>query len=209
MTSQLAPADGLLERSDELSALGERLAAVGATSHGRPVLVRREALHGADEATLDVLRLLVRRVESVPALIVGSFRDDELERAHPLRLVLGELGTSRSRTRLKLDGLSPAAVAELAEPHGVDADELYRTTAGNPFFVVEVLAGGAAEIPDTVRDAVFARAARLSPAGRELVEAVAVVPLRTELWLLEALAGDAVDALDECLASGMLTSEAG
>jgi DNA-binding CsgD family transcriptional regulator/tetratricopeptide (TPR) repeat protein len=166
-----------------------------------------EDVHWADEATLDVLKLLARRVETVPALVIASYRDDELDRRHPLRLVLGELATSRPVVRLKLAALSPAAVVELAEPHAVDADELYRKTAGNPFFVVEALASQAEEIPDTVRDAVFARAARLSPAARQLLEAVAVVPQRAELWLLEALAGEAIDGLDECLTSGMLASE--
>jgi predicted ATPase len=90
----------------------------------------------------------------------------------------------------------------------VDAEELYRKTAGNPFFVVEALATGVEGIPDTVRDAVLARAARLSPAAGEILEAVAVVPPRAELWLLEALAGVAAGPLDECLASGMLVAEA-
>jgi DNA-binding CsgD family transcriptional regulator/tetratricopeptide (TPR) repeat protein len=166
-----------------------------------------EDAHWADEATLDVLRLLARRVETVPALIVVSFRDDELDRVHPLRIVLGELATSRSVERLKLAPLSPAAVAQLADPHAVDAEELYRKTAGNPFFVVEALASQADEIPNTVRDAVLARAARLSPRARRLLEAVAIVPLQAELWLLEALDGEGTDALEECLASGMLASD--
>ena len=164
-------------------------------------------MHWADEATLDVLRLLARRVETVPALVIASYRDDELDPAHPLRIVLGELTTTQNVGRMKLVLLSPGAVAQLAEPYGVDADELYRKTAGNPFFVVEALAAGAEGIPETVREAVLARAARLSPAARTVLEAVAVVPPQAELWLLEALAGEAVNGLDECLTSGMLTSE--
>jgi hypothetical protein len=147
-------------------------------------------------------------VETVPALVVASYRDDELDRAHPLRILLGELARSRTVTRLKPARLSPGAVTQLAEPYEVDADELYRKTAGNPFFVVEALATKAEGIPDTVRDAVLARAARLSPDGGRLLEAVAVVPPKAELWLLEALAGDAVDGLDECLTSGMLVAQA-
>src|SRR6266545_1238613 len=168
-----------------------------------------EDVHWADEATLDVLRLLARRVEAVPALVVVSYRDDQLDRAHPLRIVLGELATSRAVGRVRLGRLSPVAVARLAEPYGVDAGELYRKTGGNPFFVVEALASGAGGIPDTVRDAVLARAARLSPAGLGLLEAVAVVPPQAEPWLLEALAGGAADALEECLASGMLVAGPG
>ena len=172
-----------------------------------PTVFVLEDVHWADEATLDVLRLLARRVETVPALLVASYRDDELDRAHPLRIILGELATSRTVGRMKLARLSPRAVARLAEPYGVDAVELYRKTVGNPFFVVEALAAGAEGIPDTVRDAVLARAARLSSAAGAVLEAVAVVPPQAELWLLEALIGAEADRLDECVTSGMLVVE--
>src|SRR4029453_8372500 len=94
---------------------------------GRPpsVFVLEDA-QWADEATLDVLRLLSRRAETVPALIVASYRDDEFDRAHPLRIVLGELGASQIAGRLKLAALSPAAVAVLADPHGVAGGRRYR-----------------------------------------------------------------------------------
>jgi tetratricopeptide (TPR) repeat protein len=167
-----------------------------------PTVLVLEDLHWADEATLDVVSLLVPRIASAPALVLASYRDDELDRAGQLRVLLGEL--VRRPGRLKLAPLSPAAVAELAAPHGADADELYRRTGGNPFFVVEVLAGGGERMPDTVRDAVLARAARLSQAAGRLLEAVAVVPGAVELWLLEALAGELADHLDE--AAGMLSA---
>jgi DNA-binding CsgD family transcriptional regulator/tetratricopeptide (TPR) repeat protein len=173
--------------------------------HASSVLVL-EDVHWADEATLDVVRLLGRKVEGVPALVLVSYRD-ELDRVHPLRILTGELSTSPAVRRLRVDPLSPQAVARLAEPHGVDADDLYRKTAGNPFFVTEVLAAADAEIPNTVRDAVLARAARLSSTARALLEAVAVVPPRGEPWLLEALAPEALDHVEECLASGMLSSD--
>src|SRR6266540_2162269 len=155
-----------------------------------PTILVLEDVHWADEATLDVLRLLGRKVEAVPALILVTYRDDELDRDHPLRIVVGELATRRAVERLEVEPLSPAAVARLAEPHGIDADELHRTTGGNPFFVTEVLAASEERIPPTVRDAVLARAARLSPAARELLEAIAVAPKKTETWLLEELAAD-------------------
>jgi DNA-binding CsgD family transcriptional regulator/tetratricopeptide (TPR) repeat protein len=171
-----------------------------------PRLLVLEDLHFADEATLDVFTLLVRRAEATPALVVGTCRDDALENAHPLRRVLGELATAGVR-RLKLAPLSPDAVGQLAAPHGVDGQALYDKTGGNPFFVVEVLAGGSEEIPPTVKDAVLARAMGLSPIARQLLEAAAVVPQRAELWLLEALAGAAVEAVDECVGAGMLVPE--
>jgi DNA-binding CsgD family transcriptional regulator/tetratricopeptide (TPR) repeat protein len=163
-------------------------------------------LHWADEATLDVFRLLTRRLESVPALVLVGYRDAELDRHHPLRRVLGELATSDLVTRLKLGPLSLDGVAELSEPYGVDPQALFERTAGNPFFVVEALAAGADRIPETVKDAVLARAAPLGPSARSLLEAVAVVPSASELWLLQGLDGDALGSLDECLASGMLTA---
>ncbi len=167
------------------------------------ILVIEDA-HWADEATLDVLRLLSRRLDALPALVVITYRDDELERTHPLRTVLGEVATTARSTRIPVAPLSPEAVEQLADGHLVDVEELYRRTSGNPFFVGEVLAAPGAELPNSIRDAVFARVARLEPQARDLLDAVAVVPPRCELWLLEALAGEAVAALDDCLGSGML-----
>ncbi|HZT16324.1 MAG TPA: AAA family ATPase [Gaiellaceae bacterium] len=180
------------------AALAHELAAQPGT-----VLVLEDA-HWADEATLDVLRLLARRIEAVPALVVVSYRDSEIDPKHPLRIVLGELATSGLASRLTIAPLSKDAVATLAEPHGVDPEALYRTTGGNPFFVVEVLAAGPGSIPATVRDAVFARAAVLDAGARELLETLSIVPSHAELWLLEALAGDAFESLDDCTASGMV-----
>ena len=92
--------------------------------------------------------------------MLGTFRDDELDRVHPLRVALGEIATRSAVERVTVPPLSRSAVAELAAPVGVDADELYFSTAGNAFFVTEVLAAGAGEIPRTVVDAVLARTAR-------------------------------------------------
>jgi hypothetical protein len=138
---------------------------------------------------------------------VATFRDDELEVSHPLRIVLGELATAPSVVRMPLPPLSREGVATLAEPHGVDARGLYRTTGGNPFFVT-VLAAGSTDLPATVRDAVLGRAARLGADARRLLDAVAIVPGAVELALLDAITDDLV-ALDECLASGMLLVENG
>ena len=166
-----------------------------------------EDVHWADEATLDVIGLLGRRVEQLGALVVVTYRTDELPRAHPLRIVLGDLATAPGIVRVHLEPLSSDAVAALAAPHAVDAGDLYAKTAGNPFFVTEVLEGGAQAVPTTIRDAVLARAARLSPSARDLLDAVAVVPQHLELWLLGAIAPGSRDSLDECLGSGMLRSE--
>ncbi|HEY7076167.1 MAG TPA: hypothetical protein VH418_12380, partial [Solirubrobacteraceae bacterium] len=155
---------------------------------------------------LDLIRLLARRIATAPALVAVTYRDDELERDHMLRVALGELPQA-ALTRVALSPLSMTAVAMLARPFGTDPLALHGRTAGNPFYVTEALAAGGTTVPDSVRDAVLARAARLGPGVRALLDAVAISPPRAELWLLEALAGTDIVHLEECLGSGMLRAE--
>jgi DNA-binding CsgD family transcriptional regulator len=173
----------------------------------QPTIAVIEDVHWADEATLDVIRLLARRAESLGALVIVTYRENELEATHPVRLAVGELGTAQGVRRLQLPALSRAAVEQLAGPRGVDPDELYLRTQGNPFFVTEVLAGEGTEVPPTVRDAVLGRVSRLTDAARGILELVAVMPPHVELSLLARIAPDEVVHVDACLASGMLRSE--
>ena len=170
----------------------------------RPTVLVLEDMHWADEATLDVVRLLGRRVHALPAVVAASYRSDELARTHPLRMLFGELASERAIARLEVPPLSVGAVTKLAEGHGIDGEDLFRKTNGNPFFVSEVLAGGAGQAPETVRDAVIARSARLSDSARRLTEAVSILQPWAEIRLLEAIAADTADRIEECLASGML-----
>ncbi|HUG64730.1 MAG TPA: AAA family ATPase [Gaiellaceae bacterium] len=169
-----------------------------------PTILVLEDLHWADEATLDVVSLLGRRIERLPTLVLGTYRDDELARQHPLRRVLGELTVRRDVSRLAITPLSQAAVTQLAEPHGTDPGLLYDLTRGNPFFVTEVLQSPDDAIPPTVRDAVLARAARLEPAAQQLLDVIAVTQPKAEMWLLEA--ESAAAQIDAALVSGMLES---
>jgi DNA-binding CsgD family transcriptional regulator/tetratricopeptide (TPR) repeat protein len=172
-----------------------------------PVVVVLEDLHWADAATLDLVKFLGRRIRQAPALLVLTYRDDELGPRHPLRVVLGDLATSRAVRRIPLAPLSLAAVRALAAGQPLDGAALYRQTGGNPFFVTEALASRDAGIPPTVRDAVLARAARLSPAGRAALDAAALVGAQVEPWLLAALVDDAAGAAEECVALGMLRAQ--
>jgi DNA-binding CsgD family transcriptional regulator len=169
-----------------------------------PSVVVLEDLHWADEATLDVLRVLGRRIESVPALVVVTYREEALGREHPLRVVLGDLARVPGLSRLTVEPFSPAAVAQMAAGYGIDAGELHRLTGGNPFYVEEVLDAGGDEVPATVSDAVHARASRLSPDARRVLEAVSIAPPAVELWVLDRVCGEAAAAVDDCLACAML-----
>src|SRR5215472_7159511 len=142
-----------------------------------PTVVVFEDVHWADEATLDLIKFLGRRIPQLTTLFINTYRDDELSLDHPLRLVLGDL-PSKAVARLRLAPLSEQAVTRLAQQTHRSAEELYAITGGNPFFVTEVLASETAGTPMTVRDAVLVRAARLSPAARALLELASVVPTR-------------------------------
>jgi predicted ATPase len=146
-----------------------------------------EDIHWADEATLDLLKYLGRRLDILPTLLILTYRDDALAPEHPLRRVLDNLGTTLVH-RIELTGLSETGVRTLAQGTAVDPALLHRQTNGNPFFVTEVLASGCV-VPTTVRDAVLARAARLSPAGRSVLEAAAIIGTRVEPWLIMQVTG--------------------
>ena len=175
----------------------------------RPALAVVEDLHWADEAMLDLLRYAGRRIGRTRSLLVASFRNDEVTPSHPLRAVLGDLATTGA-PRLAPQPLSLAAVRSLAAGTDVDATALREQTAGNPFFVTEVLAAtakGVKGVPATVQDAVLARAGRLSPSARAVLDAAAVAGPRAEAWLLRELTAAESGSIDECLTTGVLRAE--
>lgn len=167
-----------------------------------------EDVHWADDATLDVIRFLARRIPSLPTVLVVTYREEELGVGHRLRRVLGSL-TGTSVRRLVLAPLSLDAVAVLAADVGVPAGELHAVTHGNPFFVSEVLAARELSVPPTVRDAVLARVDSLSPAARHLLAHAAVIPSRAERWLLAELVPDAHPATAEAEQAGVLGGDEG
>jgi DNA-binding CsgD family transcriptional regulator/tetratricopeptide (TPR) repeat protein len=168
-----------------------------------PTLVLVEDVHWADEATLDLVALLGRRVRSTRGLVVVSCRDDELGPDHPLLGVLGALAAAGVE-RIELTPLSLAAVRELAGPRPVDVEQLLRMSGGNPFIVTEVLAAGGEEVPRSVRDAVIARAAALEPDARALLEDLSVITGPAPPELIAELGRHHARHLGACLSSGML-----
>jgi DNA-binding CsgD family transcriptional regulator/tetratricopeptide (TPR) repeat protein len=170
----------------------------------RPTILVLEDLHWADEGTLDAVGYLARRIAQAPALVIGTFRDDELDASHPLRGTLGLLAAAPRVERMELVRLSRDAVGELARAGAHDPDAVFRITRGNAFFVTELLAGPSGDIPATVRDAVLLRASALDAQARTLLDVIAVVPAQAELWLLERVSDSGLDGLGQCLAAGMI-----
>ncbi len=167
-----------------------------------------EDIHWADEATLDLLRYLSRRLRGAAVLLIATYRDDGLAAADRLRVTLGDLGSQRGTRRVGLVPLSPGAVRTLAGGSGLPAPELYRLTGGNPFYVTEVLRAGMEQVPPSARDAVLARAARLGAGAREVLDVAALTGARVEARLLESVTGCPPSVLDELLESGLLVADA-
>ncbi|WP_347343518.1 ATP-binding protein [Jatrophihabitans telluris] len=169
-----------------------------------------EDIHWADEATLDLLRFLARRIRTASVLLIATYRDDAMATALPLRLALGELGSLRWTHRIQLPTLSPAAVRSLASGSDLDPQELFDLTGGNPFFVTEVIAACDASptaVPLSARDAVFARAARLSDPAFLVLAYASLIGARIEPSLLMRAARCPPDMLDELIGSGLLVED--
>ncbi len=125
-----------------------------------------------------------------------------MDARHPLQLAIGNL-PGEAVHRLPVPSLSAAAVAELAEDSGRSAEGLHAATTGNPFYVTEVLAAPPGGVPASVRDAVLARIGRLSDAARKVAELAALIPGRTERWLIQELLDAPEAIIDECGHCGM------
>jgi hypothetical protein len=119
------------------------------------VLVVEDA-HWADEASLDLLVWLGRRLEAMTGLILITYREDD-PAAGAISRVLGHV-PARYVARVPLEPLSPAAVARLAAASGRPPEQLHALTGGNPFFLTGVLAGPGGAVPVTVRERSIRRA---------------------------------------------------
>ena len=173
-----------------------------------PTVVVLEDVHWADEATLDVIRLLARRAEALGALVVVTYRDDELDADAPLRLALGELGTAPG-----VVAAAPAAALARGRGGARRAARRRRRGALRQDGRQPVLRHGGARRRRTRRcrrpcaTRCSRACSRLGAAAQGVLEAVAVVPPHVELWLLDAVVPDEVEHVDACLAAGMLRGE--
>jgi DNA-binding CsgD family transcriptional regulator/tetratricopeptide (TPR) repeat protein len=168
----------------------------------RPTVMAIEDMHWADEATLDLVKYIGRRIDRTHGLLVLSYRDGEVRDDHPLRVALGDLPHGVVE-RIPLRPLSRESVTELAAG-AVDVDSLWQLTKGNPFFVTEAIAAGGETVPLSIRDAVNGRVQRLSDSARAVVELAAVVPGRIEIAIVTEVLGDSGEAIIECESAGIL-----
>jgi DNA-binding CsgD family transcriptional regulator/tetratricopeptide (TPR) repeat protein len=153
----------------------------------RPTALVMEDVHWADEATLDVVRFLGRRIVRLPAVLVLTYRPDELEADHPLHRVLGGFPSGAVR-RVQPRPLSTGAIAELLAGTDLDAEEVLALTGGNPFYVTELARHPGERLPASVSDAVVGRLHRLPSRSQQAVGLVAIhpraLPLQQAIGLL-------------------------
>ncbi|MDV3220940.1 ATP-binding protein [Intrasporangium sp.] len=184
---------------------------------GVPHLVVVEDVHWADQATLDLLLHLARRIHTCRALIVVTYRREDVDVVYGLRQLLGDSASAAGTRRLDVPPLSRQGVAALVERdersrpagRGVDAVRLHELTHGNAFYVTEVLSSGLDTIPAQGRDAILARVAGLSETTQQALEVVALTGARAEVDLLEVMLQGGLAALDEALARGLLVEADG
>jgi predicted ATPase len=198
----------------------------------QPLLLALDDLHWADTPSLLLLQFVAREMEQAQLLIVGTYRDAEVGRQHPLATTLAELARGHRALRLGLQGLGKEDIARFISlstgiaPDAALVDAVQRETEGNPFFVSEVVRllvaegrlGRAAEpaswsisIPESVRDVVGRRLGRLSATCNDTLAIASVVGREFSLPLLSRVSGlstDVIlDALEEALRARLITEE--
>jgi len=182
----------------------------------QPMMVVLEDLHDADKGTLEMLTHVSRHLAGARLLIVGTYRDVEVDRSHPLSAALAELRRVSTYGRVLLRGLNADEVRRMLEsitresvPWGL-AEAVHRQTEGNPLFVQEVVRYLVEEglitrkdgrwrptrdtplemsIPEGLRDVIGKRLSLLSPECNQLLAVASVIGREFALETLKAVAG--------------------
>ncbi|MEO3843993.1 AAA family ATPase [Streptomyces sp. B22F1] len=177
----------------------ERLAA------DRTVVLALEDLHWSDRSTRELLSFLFRTMQATRLLVLATYRSDDIHRRHPLRPFLAELDRLRSVRRIELARLSRDEVAaQLTGIHGTvpaptHADDIFRRSEGNPFFVEELSANPDCSLSESLRDLLLVRVERLTEPAQRVVRVAAEAGSHAEHALLAAVSGEGEDALLESL----------
>ncbi len=217
--------DADAERHRLFEAVADAFAAIARTD---PVALVLDDIHWADKPSLLLLRYLLRRSEPIGLLVLGTYRDTDLDRSHPLADVLADLRRETGVERVDLGGLDLAEIysfMELAAGHDLDepalelARAVHRETEGNPFFLSEMIRHlaesgyivqrdgrwvsdyrlGDVGIPEGIREVVGRRLSALSPSANAALSIAAVIGPEFDLAVIESADGPAGDELFDAL----------
>ena len=169
----------------------------------RPTILVIEDTQWADEATLDAIKYLGRRIARTNGLLLLTYRDGVVDHDHPLRSVIGALDP-QSIARISLSSLSPSAVSTLLAGSELDPGAVFTATGGNPLLVTEMAAAGGENVPSSLQDSVMARVGKLSPQAQVFVKTLSAIPEAIPISYALGLTGAAVDQLAECEKRGLL-----
>jgi DNA-binding winged helix-turn-helix (wHTH) protein/predicted ATPase len=189
----------------------------------RPTLMILEDLHWADDSTLSLLDHLTQRLSDLPLMVIGTYRDAELNVTRPLAKTLEDLLRGRLATRVRLQGLARDGVAAMLDSlsgksaPAVVVGEVFAETEGNPFFVEELfrhleeenllydssgqfrsrLQIAELDAPPTVRLVVARRLARLNDLTQKLLATAAVIGRLFSFEILQSSSGADADSILE------------
>jgi DNA-binding CsgD family transcriptional regulator len=196
----------------------------------QPLLLVLDDLHWADQALLLLLEFLSREMQSSFLLVVGTYRDVEVSRQHPLSDTLAQLARELVLQRVLLRGLSPedteSFIEMMAGPRPTQrlAETIYTHTEGNPFFMTEVIRSllergelapdamaesESIRIPEGVREVIGRRLNRLSEQCNRALTTAAIIGRQFDFKLLHALDPGTLEeqllgAIDEALAAHLI-----
>jgi class 3 adenylate cyclase len=189
-------------------------------SNTEPLVLVVDDLHWADRPSLLLLQFLARELGSSRILLLGTYRDVELGRQHPLEQTLAELARTQLSNRVLLRGLTEADVGRFLEltsgkvPPAQLVEAVYRETEGNPFFVHEVvqllgsdgrlehpekIESWSLEIPQGVRQVVGRRLSALSEECNELLAIASVMGREFDFSILAKTAEPPEDRVLELI----------
>lgn len=209
-------AEALLSGESRFALFDAVTEALCAASQERPLVLVIEDLHWADEASVRLLEFLALDRRPRRLAVVGTYRDTDLDPAHPFARSLDTL--VRDGLHLVLGGLGrrevSALVAAMGTVGGDQVNVLHRRSGGNPFFLRELVRltneEPASAVPAGIRPVVARRLERLSPPAREVLAAAAVAGVDVDVPLLGAVTGSpaaALAALDQAQAAGLVVAD--
>ncbi len=193
-----ASATGIEDRAGLFARLFNAL-----SSEKETTIIVFEDIHWADEATLDFIKFLARRITQLRCLFILTCRNDEIHSRHPLKHLLGQLQPD-AFTRLLLTPFTRAAVDKMAAVKGTSGADVYAITGGNPFYVNEILASYSPGIPDNIKDSILSVYNRQQAETKQAWQLLSLPPGGLEITYLEEINPEYTAAIAQTLEAGIL-----